>query len=361
MYQRSSDNAGLSYEESAQAASNATSQTTAAVHLQIPTPVSAAISEADLAAAAAASAPAEPILTETAEPPLTDDTPSVSPEQTHMGNGIAAQDTVSDHSAQDALPSQKTGQVQAEPAAASPEPPAASDNAQPVSTEAVAAAAPFTQAADPVSEVHALPASDPAKGSDTPEPPANTDDAQQADHNSEHEAIEPSSDTPMPDGSTDTALNSAPVRTAQQQDGDMPTPTASAEPAVAQQGSWTGTSKGPGLGESREFTGGPINFERPKFRHAPYGPPPIRGAGRFEGGRSSPRGRSSPTGRSFGRGFSEPPRSAQMHTTHLLNMYRNMFMHAHARFGVEPGKPQAPQWASINLNCTHLQTVGIVW
>ncbi|KAL0033595.1 hypothetical protein WJX79_006378 [Trebouxia sp. C0005] len=69
-----------------------------------------------------------------------------------------------------------------------------------------------------------------------------------------------------------------------------------------------------GLGDSREFSGGPVNFERPKYRHSPYGLPPVRPSGRFapELGRSSPRGRGSPTGRSFGRGFSEPPRSSIM-------------------------------------------------
>lgn len=76
--------------------------------------------------------------------------------------------------------------------------------------------------------------------------------------------------------------------------------------------SWKGTGKGPGLGQSQEFSGGPVNFARPKYRHAPYNLPPARGGGRFGGGntwslrgRASPRGVSSPAGR----GFSDPLRS----------------------------------------------------
>ena len=75
---------------------------------------------------------------------------------------------------------------------------------------------------------------------------------------------------------------------------------------------WKGTGKGPGLGQSQEFSGGPVNFARPKYRHAPYNLPPARGGGRFGAGNTwSPRGRASPRGISSpaGRGFSDPLRS----------------------------------------------------
>lgn len=74
--------------------------------------------------------------------------------------------------------------------------------------------------------------------------------------------------------------------------------------------SWRGTGKGPGLGQSQEFSGGPMNLARPKYRHAPYNLPPARGGERFGLGNTwSPRGRGSPRGgfvSAPGRGFSNP-------------------------------------------------------
>ena len=175
-----------------------------------------------------------------------------------------------------------------------------------------AAAEHIVHAAEPVSEDHALPAIDTVKESDAQQPPAEADPAQGTAQESENKASVPGSDAPMPDGNSETALNSS--TTAQQPIGEASTAPLLAETTLDQQSAWQGKAKGPGLGDSREFSGGPMNFERPKYRHSPYGLPSVRPGGRFapEFGRSSPRGRGSPTGRSFGRGFSEPSRQVML-------------------------------------------------
>lgn len=302
MYQRPADSGALSYQEAAQAGSTDT-KIPAAENQQIPVPPSAAISAKDTAALEAATAegtaPDEPSATDTVDgtqlPP-----PTAHP--THSGDGIVAQESAGT----DGPGEQQQRDVPSEEAVAVPQVPtaAASDSAQalPASdAEAAAAAAHITEAAEP-----SLAAPANSKAAEAKQAPAESNHAVLG---PEHKIGALSTDTQMADGSSDTALQ-ATVVPAQQQPG---TSSLLAAPATAQtEGAWKGTAKGPGLGESREFTGGPLNFERPKYRHSPYGPPPIRAGGRFSpaGGRGSPRGRDSPTGRSFGRGFIEPPRSA---------------------------------------------------
>ncbi len=312
MYQRSTDNAALNYQESAQVANVETDQPAAASHqTQILTPSSGPIPEQDQAAlnAAAAAGTAEAA----ASPGVAVEATPGSQEHTHIGNGTAcgtaAETVASDLKANEAAPSADSKRSEEEAATAVP--PAVSDIPTPLpcsGSEAAAAAEHITHAAEPVSEDHALPAIDTAKESDAQQPPAEADHAQETAQDSENKASVPSNDAPMPDGDSETALNSS--TTAQQPDGEASTAPLSAETAPDQPPAWQGKAKGPGLGDSREFSGGPMNFERPKYRHSPYGLPSVRPGGRFapEFGRSSPRGRGSPTGRSFGRGFSEPPR-----------------------------------------------------
>ncbi len=320
MYQRTKDSSALTFQESAEAAQVESDQPGAAPHQQIPTPSSAPIpqkDEASLNAAATAGLSALPdAATEVAEPFMGGQAASMSADQTHTGNGIASEaaatGAASRHDLTDAVPPEQTSQAQVEFTGEVPEQPAATDSVQdlpPSMSEAAAAAAHITQSTEPESDRQAVPAADTAKAAESgaQQPPAESEHAQAAAQDSEHKANAVSNDTPMLDGNTDAALDSSQAGAVQQPDGEASTR------SVAQQGEWKGTAKGPGLGDSREFTGGPMNFERPKFRHAPYGPPPIRAGGRFalDRGRSSPRGRSSATGRSFGRGFSEPPRSVK--------------------------------------------------
>ncbi|DBA77684.1 TPA: hypothetical protein ACH3X2_008386 [Trebouxia sp. C0005] len=316
MYQRSTDNAALNYQESAPVASVETDQPAAASHqTQIPTPLSGPISGEDQAAlnAAAAAGTAE----EAAFPGVANEVAANSQAHTRIGNdtasGTAVETVASDLKANEAvtLADRKRSVEETAPAV----PPAASDIPTPLpcsSNEAAAAAEHITHAAEPVGEDHALPAIDTAKESDAQQPPAEADHAQETAQDSGNKASVPGNDAPMPDGNSETALNSS--TTAQLPDGEASTAPLTAETALDQQSAWQGKAKGPGLGDSREFSGGPVNFERPKYRHSPYGLPPVRPSGRFapELGRSSPRGRGSPTGRSFGRGFSEPPRSSIM-------------------------------------------------
>ena len=308
MYQRPADSSALSYQEAAQVGST-DNQPPAADHQQIPVPPSAAISTTDAAALDAATAegtaPDAPSATVTvggAQPPP----PMV--HLTHSGNGIVAQESAG--IAADGPSEDQQRNVSSEEAVGLPQVPtaAASESAQalPASdAEAAAAASHITEAAEPSPAAPADSASHAAKAAEAQQAPAESNHAVL---DPEHKTGAPSTDTQMADGSSDTALQ-ATVVPAQQQSGSS----SLAAPAAAQtEAVWKGTAKGPGLGESREFTGGPMNFERPKYRHSPYGPPPIMAGGRFSpaGGRGSPRGRDSPTGRSFGRGFIEPPRSA---------------------------------------------------
>lgn len=316
MYQRGTDNAALNYQESAQMATVETDQPGAAPHpTQIPTPSSGPVPEEDQAAlkaaAAAGTAEAAPA------PAVAMEATPASQEHTHIGNGNAsgtAVDTIaSELKANEAVtPTDSKRSVEE---AATAVPPAAYDIPTPLpcsSSETAAAAEHIVHAAEPVSEDHALPAIDTVKESDAQQPPAEADPAQGTAQESENKASVPGSDAPMPDGNSETALNSS--TTAQQPIGEASTAPLLAETTLDQQSAWQGKAKGPGLGDSREFSGGPMNFERPKYRHSPYGLPSVRPGGRFapEFGRSSPRGRGSPTGRSFGRGFSEPPRSSIM-------------------------------------------------
>ncbi|DBB00924.1 TPA: hypothetical protein ACH3X1_000840 [Trebouxia sp. C0004] len=313
MYQRSTDNAALNYQESVRMATVETDQPAAASHqAQIPTPPSGPIPEEDQAAliAAAAAGTAEV----TASPGVATEATPAAQEHTHIGNGTAsgtAVETVaSELKANEAVTSADSKPSEEEAATAVP--PAASDIPTPLpcsSSEAAAAAEHITHAAELVCEDHALPATDTAKESDAQQPPAEADYAQETAQDSDNKASVPGNDAPMPDGNTETALNSS--TTAQQPDGEASTGSLSVHD---QKSVWQGKAKGPGLGDSREFSGGPVNFERPKYRHSPYGLPSVRPGGQFapELGRSSPRGRGSPTGRSFGRGFSEPPRSSIM-------------------------------------------------
>lgn len=313
MYQRSTDNAALNYQESAQAASLHQVESAAmSQQMHIPTPSSALISEDSQAAprAAPAAGTAEADGAADAEPDMADQATVTPAVQTHMDSEVVsepADNTVPPElHASTALPSQDITHSQAGSAAA-----LVSDSLTPMpgsSSEAAAAAEHITQAAELGTEDHAVAAVDPAKESVAGQPPAETDSAQEAAQDSDHKAAAANSEASVPDGSIDTALNSSAA--AQQQDGPVSTASGTAGVAGAQQGVWQGKAKGPGLGESTEFSGGPMNFERPKYRHSPYGPPPVRPGGRYASdmGRNSPRGRSSPTGRSFGRGFSEPYR-----------------------------------------------------
>lgn len=316
MYQRSTDNAALNYQESAQVATVETDQPAAASHqMHIPTPSSGPIPEEDQAALNAAAAAGT--AGAAAAPGVTMEGTPASQEHTHIGNGTAsgtaAETVASELKANEAVTSADSKHNEEEAATAVP--PAASDIPTPLpcsSNEAAAAAEHITHAAEPVAEDHAVPAIDTAKESDAQQPPAEADHAHETAQDSENKPSVPGSDAPMPDGNSETALNSSTA--AQQPDGEASTASLSAENALDQQSAWQGKAKGPGLGDSREFSGGPMTFERPKYRHSPYGLPSVRPGGRFapELGRSSPRGRGSPTGRSFGRGFSEPPRQVML-------------------------------------------------
>ena len=329
MYQRNTDNAALNYQESAQMATVETDQPAAASHqTQIPTPSSGPIPEEDQAALNAATEAG------TAEAGASlgvaiEATPT-SQEHTHIGNGTAsgtaAETVASKFKANEAVTSADSKHSEEEAATAVP--PAASDIPTPLpcsSSEAAAAAEHITHAAEQIGEDHALPAIDTAKESDAQQPPAEADHAQETAQDSENKASVPGNDAPMPDGNTETALNSS--NTAQQPDGGASTAPLLAETALDQQSAWQGKAKGPGLGDSREFSGGPMNFERPKYRHSPYGLPSVRPGGRFapELGRSSPRGQGSPTARSFGRGFSEPPRQVLL----CVALMRQAYFRAH--------------------------------
>lgn len=308
MYQRPADTSALSYQEAAQAGST-DNRSPAAEEEQIPTPASGAISATDAAsldaATAESTAPDAPSGTDTVDEAQL---PPISAGPTHSGNDTVARGSAGTHaidtggSQQGAMPSEGPSAVPQEATAA----PSGSTQPLPASeAEAAAAASHIMQAAEPSPEAPADSASQPAKAAEAQQAPTESNHAVP---DSEHKASAPSTDTQMADGSSDAGLHATVVPVQQQSDS---TPTAA--PATVQtEAVWKGTAKGPGLGESREFTGGPMNFERPKYRHSPYGPPPIRAGGRFSpaGGRGSPRGRDSPTGRgSFGRGFNEPPRS----------------------------------------------------
>ena len=320
MYQRPADTSALSYQEAAQAGSTDNPPPTAQAQ-QIPVPPSAAISAPDAAsldaATAADTAPDAPSAMETVDgaqlpPPVAQPVPS--------GNGSVTQETAS--TAASGPVEHQQGDVPPAEAVSVPQEPsvAESDSARmlPASdAEAAAAASHITETAAATSAAPADSASNAAKAAEAQQAPTDTAHAVL---DSEHKASAPSTDTQMADGSNDTALQATVVPVQQQQ--QQPVTSSVAAPAAAQtEAVWKGTAKGPGLGESREFTGGPMSFERPKYRHSPYGPPPIRAGGRFSpaGGRGSPRGRDSPTGRSFGRGFVEPPRSAFCHKLQLTN------------------------------------------
>lgn len=320
MYQRPADTSALSYQEAAQAGSTDNSPP-AAQDQQIPVPPSAAISAPDAAsldaATAADTAAGAPSATETADgaqlpPPVAQPAPSGNASVTQEPASTAAPGPVEHQQGQ--IPSAEAvyvPQAPQEPTVAAP------DSAQvlPASDAEVAAAAShITDTAAPSPAAPAESASNAAKAPEAQQAPTETTHAVL---DSEHKVGAPSTDTEMADGSKDTALQASVVPVQQQQPG---TSSVAAPPTAQTEAVWKGTAKGPGLGESREFTGGPMNFERPKYRHSPYGPPPIRAGGRFSpaGGRGSPRGRESPTGRSLGRGFNEPPRSAFCHTYNKL-------------------------------------------
>ena len=312
MYQRPADSGALSYQEAAQAGST-DNQPPAAETQQIPVPPSAAISATDAvsleAATAEGTARDAPSATDTVDEAQL---PPSAADPTHSGDSIVAQSagTAADgpvKDQQEGVPSEEAVAVPQVPTAETP----VGAQALPASNaEAAAAASDITEAAAPSPAAPADSASHAAKAAEAQQAPAETNTAVL---HSDHKASAPSTDTQMADGSSDRAVQATAV-TAQQQPG---TSLSASTPATAQtEAVWKGTAKGPGLGESREFTGGPMNFERPKYRHSPYGPPPIRAAGRFSpaGGRGSPRGRDSPTGRSFGRGFIEPPRLIICHS-----------------------------------------------
>lgn len=307
MYQRPAGNSALSYQEAAQAAS--IDQPTATESAHIPTPASAAISATDAVSLDAATAEGTPAdepsainAFEGSEAPAVSAPPS---------NGAVAHESAG--TGIDGPVDSRQGDVPSVGAPAAPQQPvpAASDSAQPLPAphaEAAAAASHITEAAEPGPAASGDSACHAAKPADPEAQPAPVE-GNHAVPDSKHKAGAPGTDTQMADGTTDTdtALHAAAVSVQSQPETAPVTAPTTAQPGA----SWRGTAKGPGLGESREFTGGPMNFERPKYRHTPYGAPPIRAGGRFSPvpGRGSPRGRDSPTGRSFGRGFSEPPRS----------------------------------------------------
>lgn len=337
MYQRPADTSALFYQEAAQAGSTDDAPPAAQDH-QIPVPPSAAISAPDAAsldAATAANTAADaPSAMETVDgaqlpPPVAQPAPS--------GNGSVTQEPASTATPGPGEPQQ--GDAPSAEAVSVPQAPqvpatAASDSAQalPASdAEAAAAASHISEAAAATPAAPADSASNAAKAAEAQQAPTETTHAVP---DSEHKASAPSTDAQMADGINDTALQASVVPVQQQ-----PGTSSVAAPATAQpEAVWKGTAKGPGLGESREFTGGPMNFERPKYRHSPYGPPPIRAGGRFSpaGGRGSPRGRDSPTGRSFGRGFVEPPRSAFCHNCNKLAYTGSAGVHAQAFMCIYP-------------------------
>ncbi|KAL3147550.1 hypothetical protein ABBQ38_014603 [Trebouxia sp. C0009 RCD-2024] len=313
MYQRPESNSALSYQEAAQAAST-DHQPTVEETPQIPTPASAAISASDAASLDAAT----PEGTPADEPSTTHEVggaqiPAVLAPSTHPSNGAVAQEAAGpvadgpvDSHQGDVVSVGTTAVSQQSFPAASTSPQLPSPHA-----DAAAAASHITEAAESHAAAPGDSASHPvAEAADPEAQPASTD-SNHAVPDSEHTAGAPSTDTRMADGriDTDTALHAA-VASVQPQPETASVTAPTAQPEAQRRG----PAKGPGLGESREFTGGPMNFERPKYRHTPYGPPPIRAGGRFlpAGGRGSPGGRDSPTGRPFGRGFGEPPRASIM-------------------------------------------------
>ena len=331
MYQRSADNGALSYEEAAQAAS-IDQQPAAAAEQQIPTPTAAPITSADAASLDAAAAQgADASLGAPSDAAAEAQVPVTPAEQTHSDDVAVASESIHTvaNGTQDSqhtdMPS--TASAAMKPVAADGN--AAKDNAQPLPAEAAAAGAHIAQAAEPLPEAPLDSATHAAEAAGSQHLSAQSSHAQEAAPDTEHKA-QAATDTQSAGGNNDTALNASAVPVQQ-----LPGTTLStASPTVSAEGTGPdhphtlkGPAKGPGLGESREFTGGPMNFERPKYRHSPYGPPPIRAGGRFlpAGGRGSPMGRGLPTGRSFGRGFSEPPRSVIICIIHIPEPNEQLF------------------------------------
>ena len=358
MYQRRSDNDALGYQASVQTGSTAAADPAEALQQQIATPSTAAISDHDQstldgAVAQAASAGAESeapagaagvqsvTIPHISDPPASEST--VVPEAAVSNSGpVASSSGAAEQQNGAAAPSEsKDAGIETQDASASAtvdqqQPP--SDAAQPSElTAAQSAASKDTSAATASVEhviqpggtasTYAIVADETAKEvkPSTASGPAgnSTAEAQSGKHrvevsqNGQATAETSKVDVDMPDSSKDTALNAAATDAAASgQTTAQPSTNAAApkESSPAQGERWKGPSKGPGLGNSREFSGGPMYAERPKFRHAPYGTPPMRPGGRFsfDGGRF-PGGRNSPTGRALGRRgpFNEPPRQVK--------------------------------------------------
>lgn len=326
MYQRPDDNNALSYQEAAQI-TNTDSQAAATAGQQIPTPGSAAISAAE--AALLDAAVTEATVSDPAATAVGAQTASMLRHEARAVNGATALQTASPSATsrvenqQGHAPSEAAGADIQQQAAALPS--AASDSAQPQPASdvgAAAAAAHITQLAEPSPAAVVDSISRAAKVTEPHAASVETAHAQEAAPDTVN-VTAPATDTQMADGNSDAALNASAVPD-QPQPNSLPSTAPPTEQAAGagptHEGSWKGPAKGPGLGDSKEFTGGPINFERPKYRHSPYASPAVRAGGRFlpAGGRGSPRGRDSPTGRSFGRGFSEPPRSVILEAISLF-------------------------------------------
>ena len=354
MYQRETDNSALSYQESAAAAGAASSADGAQPH--IPVPATSTIDETNqdsLAAAQEAGTTASPPVSKSEEDAA--DVPAHSDSKAaHEPLSTTAGPSRSTHTAQAksgdsnlaALDNGVTTQIKA---AASP----AKAEVQPTEQEAadihqsetpqvsqhdqVSKSAAAVSAADGVAgvpELELLPPSTEAGSvgsaaaaaagpgpteSDMTEAAQQAATAATADTDSAAAASTSNTATADTDAGALPADPTAPVTT-EAPDAE----TAAAVPADDGAGgnSWKGTGKGPGLGQSQEFSGGPVNFARPKYRHAPYNLPPARGGARFGAGNMwSPRGRASPRGVSSpaGRGYSDPFRLVVLHAVAILS------------------------------------------
>lgn len=348
MYQRDTDNSALSYQESAAAAGAASSADGA--QPQIPVPATSTIDETNqdsLAAAQEAGNTASPPVSkskeDTADVPALSDSKAAPDPLSTTGGPSGSTHTAQVNSGDNGLAAPDNGVTTQTKAAASPakaqmqpteqeaadinqtKPPQVSQHDQFSQDIAAVSAAdgvasvpelelqPQSADAGSVGSAAAAAAGPGPTDSDMAEAAQQAATAAPADTDSAAAASTSNTATADADAGALPADTTAPVTT-EAPDAE----TAAVVPVDDSAGgnSWKGTGKGPGLGQSQEFSGGPVNFARPKYRHAPYNLPPARGGARFGAGNTwSPRGRASPRGVSSpaGRGYSDPFRLVVLH------------------------------------------------
>lgn len=358
MYQRDKADSALTFQESAKIGNTSEASLADTAPPQIPVPATSTIPDADQSSLAAvqqaATTAADPV-TELADSSVAPSTSTVqttdtdrmsSQPQATASNGIAHNAKPSE--AADGAAAETDASMHSQPASSLPEDEAMTTEQQAAGTEAPQlsehnegiaehASAPAnttTDACDLDGQQHdAAAQADTAAVDDSAGPramdtaartaeqqPSDTGPASTDDTAATSVSAAPAAATSIEEAAADTATDADAAATETTATTAAPTDTAAAAPAATAGGgggnSWRGTGKGPGLGQSQEFSGGPMNFARPKYRHAPYNLPPPRGGERFgpgPGSTWSPRGRGSPRGGMApapGRGFNDPLRSA---------------------------------------------------